>query len=148
MSTMAVPHFVDSYDALSISSNVSKVEVSKAWKRLALSFHPDKNPNEDTTERFQQLQDAYDAIKTPRKRQDHDIRRNQYLIALEAARMAAEETREANERWERDQKQRKQREKQRKEKGAFRIQREQREERKRAAQRAAEEEARLVADIL
>ncbi|KAB8299948.1 hypothetical protein EYC80_000190 [Monilinia laxa] len=152
MPTMAVPHFVDSYHVLSILPNASKVEVSKAWKRLALSLHPDKNPNEDTTERFQQLQDAYDAIKTPRERQNHDIRRNQYLIALEAARMAAEaaalaakETRESNERWERDQKQRKQREKQRKEKDVFRIQREQREKRKRAA---AEEEARLVADIL
>ncbi|ESZ96066.1 hypothetical protein SBOR_3543 [Sclerotinia borealis F-4128] len=155
MSAVAVPPFTDSYLILSIYPNASQSEVSKAWKRLALSLHPDKNPKRDTTERFQRLQDAYDAIKTKRARQHHDTLRTQHLAALEAARMAAEaaalaarEAKQARESWERDQKQRKQREKLRREKDAHRIQKEKKEKRERAERRMAAEEAWLVASII
>lgn len=144
--TIIPPSFVDSYQFLSISPSASELEVSKAWKRLALSLHPDKNPNEDTTEHFQKIQDAYDAIKTPKARERHDAFRDHHLTALEAAKLdaeaaalAARETKREKERWDRDQKQRKQQEKLRKEK---------KKKRERAKRRMAEDEAWLVSNIL
>ncbi|KAI9646757.1 DnaJ (Hsp40), sub C, member 17 [Ciborinia camelliae] len=155
MSAAAASRFIDSYPILSISPSASESEISKAWKRLALSLHPDKNPNQDTKERFQQLQDAYDAIKTARARRNHDAHRDQHLADLEAARLATEaaalvakEARQARERWERDQKQRKQRGKLRKEKDAHRIQKEKKEKRERAKACMAAKEAQLVSDII
>ncbi|KAF7864346.1 uncharacterized protein EAF02_010314 [Botrytis sinoallii] len=81
MTPAAVPQFIDSYLILSISPSATK------------------------SERFQQLQDAYDAIKAARARKNQDALRDQYLAAREAAKFAAEAAilavRKAEQKWER-----------------------------------------------
>ena len=154
MTPAAVPQFIDSYTILSISPSAPGSEVSKAWKQLALLLHPDKNLSRDTKERFQQLQDAYDAIKTARARKHHDALRDQYLaaqeaasIATEAALLAAREAESENARWESDQKQKKQQEMLLREKDICRVQKEKGDKREKAERHISEEEDCTVADI-
>jgi hypothetical protein len=47
------------YSVLDVSPNFTKVSLRAAYKQKARELHPDKNPHEDTTDRFQQLQLVY-----------------------------------------------------------------------------------------
>ena len=51
----------DYYDILGISKNSSKDEIKKAYKKLALKYHPDRNTNnkEEATIKFQEVSKAY-----------------------------------------------------------------------------------------
>ena len=54
---------------LPTNSNVTDYDVSKAYRKLALENHPDKNPN--GTEKFQKISEAYDALKTEERRKKY-----------------------------------------------------------------------------
>ncbi|NVK75560.1 MAG: J domain-containing protein [Oceanospirillaceae bacterium] len=53
---------IDDYQLLEIPTNASEQEAKTAFRRLARRYHPDKNPQTDTTELFQQLQAAYENV--------------------------------------------------------------------------------------
>lgn len=53
---------IDDYELLGIPSNATEKEAKAAFRRLARQYHPDKNPNTDTTETFQRLQSAYESV--------------------------------------------------------------------------------------
>jgi curved DNA-binding protein len=60
---------MDYYKTLGIDRNASAEDIKKAYRRLASKNHPDKG---GSTEEFQRLQAAYDALSDPVKRQQHD----------------------------------------------------------------------------
>ncbi len=61
------------YKILGISVGASQEEVKKAFRLLALRWHPDRNPNDPTaTERFKQALEAYETLVNPSKRRNYD----------------------------------------------------------------------------
>lgn len=55
---------VDYYKILDVSRVASDVEVKKAYRKLALKWHPDKNPNnlEEANLRFREISEAYEVL--------------------------------------------------------------------------------------
>ena len=51
------------FETLKISPNEGPEEVKKAYHRLALKYHPDKNPGEEATSRFQEICEAYEVLR-------------------------------------------------------------------------------------
>ena len=60
------------YKVLYLNQNATDREVRQAYKRLALKFHPDKNPNAGSEERFKLIGEAYGELKDPMKRAKFD----------------------------------------------------------------------------
>lgn len=69
------------YEVLEVSRDVSADELKKSYRKLALKWHPDKNPDniEDAKEQFQLIQQAYEVLADPRERQWYDNHR-EYII--------------------------------------------------------------------
>lgn len=69
---MADYKYQDLYTILEINKNASKEEIKIAYKKLALKYHPDKNPNMNTTEKFREIQTAYEILSDENKRAQYD----------------------------------------------------------------------------
>jgi len=72
------------YENLEISRETPLEEIRAAYRRLALKFHPDKNPGDEVAEdRFKQISEAYQVLADPEKRQLYDLYGDAGLAGLD-----------------------------------------------------------------
>ncbi|WP_026462925.1 molecular chaperone DnaJ [Adhaeribacter aquaticus] len=63
----------DYYEVLEISKNASADEIKKAYRKIAIKYHPDKNPDDPTAEdKFKEAAEAYEILSDPDKRARYD----------------------------------------------------------------------------
>ncbi|WP_374164682.1 molecular chaperone DnaJ [Arcticibacter sp. MXS-1] len=63
----------DYYDILGVSKSSSADEIKKAYRKLAIKYHPDKNPGDkEAEEKFKEAAEAYEVLSNPEKKQRYD----------------------------------------------------------------------------
>ncbi|WP_287417305.1 DnaJ domain-containing protein, partial [Oceanithermus sp.] len=63
----------DYYAVLGVSRDASQEEIKKAYRKLALKYHPDKNPGDPSAEeRFKEINEAYAVLSDPEQRARYD----------------------------------------------------------------------------
>jgi len=64
---------MDYYEILGVSRNATKVEIKKAYRKLAMKYHPDKNPGDkEAEEKFKLINEAYQVLSDDEKRAIYD----------------------------------------------------------------------------
>src|SRR5438067_9712962 len=63
----------DFYNTLGVSRNASDADIKTAYRKLAMTYHPDRNNgSKDAEERFKEITEAYDVLRDPQKRAVYD----------------------------------------------------------------------------
>lgn len=63
----------DYYDILGVSRQADQAEIKSAYRKLAIKYHPDKNPdNKEAEDKFKEAAEAYEVLSNPDKRQRYD----------------------------------------------------------------------------
>ncbi|MFO7448115.1 MAG: J domain-containing protein [Ignavibacteriaceae bacterium] len=66
--------FKDYYKILGVNKSSTQDEIRKAYRKLAVKYHPDKNPdNKQAEEKFKEMSEAYEVLKDPEKRKKYDM---------------------------------------------------------------------------
>lgn len=64
--------FKDYYEVLGVARDASTSDIKRAYRKLARRFHPDVSDEANAEERFKQINEAYEALKDPQRRQAYD----------------------------------------------------------------------------
>ncbi len=63
----------DYYEILGVSKNATEAELKKAYRQMAIKYHPDKNPDDKASEeKFKEAAEAYEVLSNPEKKQRYD----------------------------------------------------------------------------
>src|SRR3979411_1463478 len=63
----------DYYEILGVTKSATEVEIKKAYRKVAIQFHPDKNPgNKEAEEKFKEAAEAYEVLSDADKRAQYD----------------------------------------------------------------------------
>jgi molecular chaperone DnaJ len=63
----------DYYEILGVNKNASETELKKAYRKLAMQYHPDRNPGDKAAEdKFREISEAYEVLSDPQKRAQFD----------------------------------------------------------------------------
>lgn len=64
----------DYYGVLGILKNASEAEIKKAYRKMAMQYHPDRNPGKEkwANEKFKQINEAYGVLGDPQRRRQYD----------------------------------------------------------------------------
>ena len=64
---------MDYYKTLNIDKKATQDEIKKAYRKLAIKYHPDKNQgNKEAEEKFKEISEAYEVLSDPKKREEYD----------------------------------------------------------------------------
>ena len=62
----------DYYEILGVGKNATDEEIKKAFRKLALEFHPDRNKSKGAEDKFKEINEAYQVLSDPEKRNSYD----------------------------------------------------------------------------
>ncbi|MCX8008893.1 MAG: DnaJ domain-containing protein [Patescibacteria group bacterium] len=62
----------DYYEILGVSKSATMDEIKRAYRKLALEWHPDRNKSPEANEKFKEINEAYEVLSDPKKRQTYD----------------------------------------------------------------------------
>ena len=66
--------FKDYYKILGVSASIDKDGIKKAYRKLAVQYHPDKNPDDPTAEeKFREVTEAYQVLSNEVERKKYDL---------------------------------------------------------------------------
>ena len=75
----------DYYEVLGVDKNATEDQIKKAYRTIAIKYHPDRNPgNKEAEEKFKEAAEAYDVLHDPQKRQQYEDSMVQVPEDLEA----------------------------------------------------------------
>ena len=60
------------YALLGVARDASEADIKKAYRKLAMEFHPDRNPAPDAEAKFKEITEAYEVLRDPQKRAAYD----------------------------------------------------------------------------
>lgn len=75
----------DYYQTLGVSPKATSTEIRRAYRRLAILNHPDRNPSTQTTLQMQEINEAYSVLGNKRKRLKYDSERSNFTAASQTA---------------------------------------------------------------
>jgi len=64
--------YKDYYKIIGVKRDASEAEIKRAYRALALKYHPDKNPSSEAVDRFKEINEAYEVLGDPNKRRKYD----------------------------------------------------------------------------